>query len=262
MKSSFTRLILAAVYTYTICPIAKATDHDAANETRHEAVDLLPTNIELRPIGENSGDATIMLAAKRRAPKRGRAPAKAGKKAAAASHSAAAAPATAGSKGHAKSAIKGSAGLVVGVEGVSDSIFVFGGDYVMPFAMPNLNLQGGASYWYHDTIGELVATRIAVLTLGAGAGYLVHLGKTMWLEAMGKGIFALATTTVTNDDGSGKLTTTEVKDSVPGVALGAGFHYDIGGMDLGPEVWYPIYFDAKAKGITAISALLFFEFHL
>jgi hypothetical protein len=228
-----------------------------------QTLDAPPQATERSSIGDKPSVGNVLIAAKRRTPKNRRATPKGGKKAKGEKvEKGKVAGTAAASKGISKTAIKGSVGVVVGLEGASSTVFIFGGDYVMPLGT-NLNLQGGASYWISDSISEFVATRVAVLTLGVGAGYLLPLAKSMWLEFMGKGVFSLATVTVTTlDETTGEYATSEASKSIPGLALGGGFHYDIGGLDFGSEVWYPIYFGEDAKGFTAINALLFFQFHL
>jgi len=163
----------------------------------------------------------------------------------------------------AKTAVKANAGIVSGLEGIDDIVPTFGADYVMPLGKSkNLNIVAGLGFWYHDIQTELVGTRISVLTPGAGAGYLMGLGPGMWVEGTARFVYAMFSTTVNIVDAAGVLAETSQSLSSAGLFIGGSFHYDIGGMAVGPEVQYPIYFDDAFEGVSAINLLLFLEFQL
>lgn len=210
----------------------------------------------------NSG---LLLAASKRPPSKQRRPAaraaKGGRPASAARPSAAGKRASGGGKSTNPMALKLSIGTAVGLENAKETILVYGGDFVMPWS-GNINLQLGANFWMYDVEEELFASRLLLVTPGAGAGYIVPIDKTMWLEAMGRLIYGIATSTVTIINEAGAEETTVAKENFAGVALGGGFHYDIGGIDFAPEVWYPIYADSKAKNVSAINVQLAIQVHL
>jgi hypothetical protein len=162
----------------------------------------------------------------------------------------------------AKKAIKGSVGIVSGIKDAGSLTLAGGAEYIMPFGK-NISLSGGISGWLNDDKGEIVATRLLLMSPFAGANYLYRIDRGMWVEGHAKLLFASLSKTVnTYNEAEDTLDTVDTKLSSAGMMVGGSFHYDIGGMAVGPEVLMPFYFNSEFEGLNGISALLFLEFHL
>ncbi len=156
-------------------------------------------------------------------------------------------------------AVKGFAGILTGLDGVSDTVMAFGGDGI--FAMTDeITIMAGVSLWsYTVAATETASATASMTTLSAGLGYNLWLGKGMRIEVAGKGALGMFTSEATVELAEVEETTS-VTETAGGAVIQTAFHLQLGAFSVGPEIRVPIWFGEYSKEVAYQEVLLFGEF--